>query len=310
MPKSVFDKNFQFLPHDALLSFEEITRAVSIFVTLGVEKIRLTGGEPLLRKDVERLVAMLAGLRTPTGAPLDLTLTTNASILSRKAQALHDAGLKRVTVSLDALDDKVFRAMNDVDFPVADVLAGIDAATRVGLAPLKINVVVKRGVNEGEIVPIARHFRGTGHIVRFIEFMDVGASNGWRMRDVLPSAEVVRMISEHFPLVEATANYPGEVARRWRYADGAGEIGVISSVTAPFCRSCTRARLSTEGRIYTCLFATTGHDIRSLIRGPYSDEQIAGAIAELWSTRDDRYSEIRSEATAGLRRIEMSYIGG
>ncbi|MCL4746325.1 MAG: GTP 3',8-cyclase MoaA [Burkholderiaceae bacterium] len=310
MPKSVFDKSYRFLPHDSLLSFEEITRTAKVFAALGVEKLRLTGGEPLLRKDVEQLVAMLAAVRTPQGAPLDLTLTTNASILARKAQALRDAGLRRVTVSLDALDDKVFRAMNDVDFPVADVLAGIDAATRVGLAPLKINVVVKRGVNDEQVVPLARYFRGSGHIVRFIEFMDVGASNGWRMDDVLPSAEVVRRISEHFPLVAAHANYPGEVAQRWRYADGDGEIGVISSVTQPFCADCTRARLSTEGRIYTCLFATTGHDLRALLRGSYDDDQIAAAVAQIWSTREDRYSELRSDATTGLRRIEMSYIGG
>ncbi|HEY5632780.1 MAG TPA: GTP 3',8-cyclase MoaA [Burkholderiaceae bacterium] len=310
MPKSVFDKDFEFLPHSALLSFEELARVVSIFVSLGVEKVRLTGGEPLLRKDVERLVAMLAALRTPAGAPVDLTLTTNGSILARKAKALREAGLRRATVSLDALDDAVFRAMNDVDFPVSDVLAGIDAATRAGLAPLKINVVVKRGVNDGQIVPLARHFRGTGHIVRFIEFMDVGASNGWRMDDVVPSAEVIRLVSEHFALEQAQPNYAGEVAQRWRYADGAGEIGVISSVTAPFCGSCSRARLSTEGRIYTCLFATTGHDLRALVRGSYSDDQVAAAIAQIWQGRGDRYSEIRSEATAGLRRIEMSYIGG
>ncbi len=310
MPKSVFDKGYRFLPHDSLLSFEEITRTAKVFAALGIEKLRLTGGEPLLRKDIERLVAMLAAVRTPAGAALDLTLTTNASILARKAKALREAGLRRVTVSLDALDDGIFRAMNDVDFPVSDVLAGIDAATRAGFSSLKINVVVKRGVNDGEIVALASHFRGSGHIVRFIEFMDVGASNGWRMNDVLPSAEVVRRISERFPLVAADANYSGEVAQRWRYADGGGEIGVISSVTQPFCASCTRARLSTEGRIYTCLFATTGHDLRALLRGSYDDDQLAAAIARIWSMREDRYSERRSDATAGLRRIEMSYIGG
>jgi cyclic pyranopterin phosphate synthase len=310
MPKSVFGKDYPFLPHASLLSFEEIARLAAVFVAHGVEKLRLTGGEPLLRKNIERLIAMLAALRTPSGAPLDLTLTTNASILPRKARALRDAGLQRVTVSLDALDDSVFRAMNDVDFPVSDVLAGIEAAERVGLSPLKINMVVKRGVNDHEIVPMARHFRGSGHIVRFIEFMDVGASNGWRMDDVVPSGEVVRRIAEHFPLEAVDANYAGEVAERWRYLDGAGEIGVISSVTQPFCASCTRARLSTEGRLYTCLFATKGHDLRALVRGGFSDEQIAAALGELWRERSDRYSEIRSSHTTGLRKIEMSYIGG
>jgi cyclic pyranopterin phosphate synthase len=310
MPKSVFDKDYAFLPHASLLSFEEITRLVRVFVAHGVEKIRLTGGEPLLRKNLEKLVAMLAPIRTARGEPLDLTLTTNASILARKAQALRDAGLRRVTVSLDALDDAVFRAMNDVDFPITDVLAGIEAADRAGLAPLKVNMVVKKGVNDHELVPMARHFRGTGHIVRFIEFMDVGASNGWRMDDVLPSAEVVRRISEHYPLEPVDPNYEGEVAERWRYLDGSGEIGVISSVTQPFCGSCTRARLSTEGRLYTCLFATSGHDLKGLLRGGYSDAQISAALAYLWERRGDRYSEIRSEHTASLRKIEMSYIGG
>jgi len=308
MPKAVFDKDYRFLPHASLLSFEEILRLARI--AHGVEKLRLTGGEPLLRKDLDRLVAMLAPLRTVTGEPVDLTLTTNASLLPRKARALRDAGLRRVTVSLDALDDRVFRAMNDVDFPVDDVLAGIEAAERVGLRPLKINMVVKRGVNDHEIVPMARRFRGSGHIVRFIEFMDVGASNGWRMDDVVPSAEVVRRIAEHFSLEPVDPNYAGEVADRWRYLDGAGEIGVISSVTEPFCGTCTRARLSTEGRLYTCLFATEGHDLRALLRGAYDDGQIAAALAHLWRGRSDRYSEIRSSHTAGLRKIEMSYIGG
>jgi len=310
MPKSVFGKDYPFLPQASLLSFEEIVRLVRIFVAHGVEKIRLTGGEPLLRRNVEHLVAMLAALRTPAGAPLDLTLTTNGSLLARKAQALADAGLRRVTVSLDALDEATFRAMNDMDFPVADVLAGIEAADRAGLRPLKINMVVKRGVNDHEIVPMVRHFRGSGHIVRFIEFMDVGTSNGWRMDDVVPSAEVVRRIVEHFPLVPVDPNYAGEVAARWRHADGAGEIGVISSVTEPFCGGCTRARLSTEGRLYTCLFAESGHDLRALVRGGVPDEGIAGALAHLWNRRTDRYSEIRAAATPSLRRIEMSYIGG
>ena len=310
MPKSVFGKDYAFLPQPSLLSFEEILRMVRIFIEHGVEKVRLTGGEPLVRKDIERLVGMLAGLRTRSGADLDLTLTTNGSLLARKARALRDAGLRRVTVSLDALDDAVFRAMNDVDFPVTDVLEGIEAAERAGLAPVKVNMVVRRGVNDAEILPMARHFRGTGHILRFIEFMDVGASNGWRMDDVLPSAEVIRRIAEHFPVEPADPNYPGEVAERWRYLDGAGEIGVISSVTQPFCSGCTRARLSTEGRLYTCLFADRGHDLRALLRGGRSDEEISAALADLWSRRADRYSDIRSAETTGLRRIEMSYIGG
>ena len=310
MPPAVFNREFQFLPHSSLLTFEEIDRLARIFVAHGVEKIRVTGGEPLLRRNIEALIAMLARIRTASGQPLEVTLTTNAALLARKARALAAAGLRRVTVSLDALDDGVFRTMNGADFPVADVLAGIDAAAAAGLGSIKINMVVKRGVNDEQIVPMARHFRGSGHIVRFIEFMDVGASNGWRLDDVVPSAEVVRRIGEHFPLEPIAAQYGGEVASRWRYLDGGGEIGVISSVTEPFCTGCTRARLSTEGKLFTCLFATSGHDLRALIRGGFSDQQIAGAIAELWSARSDRYSEIRSAATSGLRRIEMSYIGG
>jgi cyclic pyranopterin phosphate synthase len=310
MPKSVFDRDYAFLPQSSLLSFEEIERVVRAFVAHGVEKVRLTGGEPLLRKNVERLVERLAAMRTAAGEPLDLTLTTNGSLLGRKARALREAGLRRVTVSLDAMDDTVFRQMNDVDFPVADVLAGIEAADAAGLRPLKINMVVRKGVNDHEIVPMARHFRGSGHIVRFIEFMDVGASNGWQMDDVLPSVEVVRRIHEAFPLEQIDPNYPGEVAERWRYADGAGEIGVISSVTQPFCGDCTRARLSTEGRVYTCLFADSGHDLRALLRGGADDRSLEAAIGTIWRARDDRYSEIRSAATAGLRKIEMSYIGG
>ena len=310
MPKSVFDRDYQFLPQSSLLSFEEIERLVRLFAAHGVEKIRLTGGEPLLRKHIEKLIGQLAQIKTPEGKPLDLTLTTNASILPLKAKALVDAGLERITVSLDALDDDVFRRMNDVDFPVADVLRGIDAAADAGLKPIKINMVVKRGVNDDQIVPMARHFKGSGHIVRFIEFMDVGASNGWRMDDVVPSAQIVSTINEALGLAPADPNYPGEVADRWQYADGSGEIGVISSVTEPFCSDCSRARLSTEGRLYTCLFATEGHDLRSLLRGDFSDEQISAAIAHLWGVRDDRYSEIRSSETAGLRKIEMSYIGG
>ncbi len=310
MPKSVFDKDYAFLPHASLLTFEEITRLARVFVAHGVEKIRLTGGEPLLRRHLERLVEMLAALRTPSGDKLDLTLTTNGSLLARKARALRDAGLDRVTVSLDALDDGVFRAMNDVDFPVADVLHGIEAAASAGLAPVKVNMVVKRGVNDHEIVPMARHFRGTGHIVRFIEFMDVGASNGWRMDDVVPAAEVVARIAEDVRVEPLDANYQGEVAERWRYADGSGEFGVIASVTQPFCATCTRARLSTEGKLFTCLFATGGHDLRALLRQGRSDDEIAAAIGHLWQGRADRYSEIRSAATTGLRKVEMSYIGG
>jgi cyclic pyranopterin phosphate synthase len=310
MPKEVFDKNYRFLPHAELLTFEEITRLARLFVEHGVEKIRLTGGEPLLRKDLEKLIEMLAALTTRAGKPLDLTLTTNGSILARKARSLAAAGLKRITVSLDALDDATFRRMNDVDFPVRDVLAGIDAAHAAGLEPVKINMVVKRGVNDDEILPMARHFRGSGHILRFIEFMDVGSSNGWRMDDVVPSAEVIRRIDAEFPVEPVDPNYPGEVAERWRYRDGQGEIGVISSVTQAFCRDCTRARLSTEGRLYLCLFAQRGYDLRSLVRGGASDAQISTAIGQIWSQRADRYSEIRSEATVALPKIEMSYIGG
>jgi cyclic pyranopterin phosphate synthase len=310
MPKDVFDKNYRFLPHGDLLSFEEITRLARLFIEHGVEKIRLTGGEPLLRKDIERLIEMLARLRTRDGRPLDLTLTTNGSILARKARSLADAGLKRVTVSLDALDDATFRAMNDVDFPVASVLEGIEAAAAAGLTPVKVNMVVKRGVNDHEIVPMARHFHRSGHILRFIEFMDVGASNGWRMDDVVPSAEVVARIAADLPLVQADPNYRGEVAERWRYADGGGEVGVISSVTQAFCADCTRARLSTEGKLYLCLFAQSGYDLRSLVREQATDAQLSAAIGRIWRARADRYSEIRSEATAGLKKIEMSYIGG
>jgi GTP 3',8-cyclase len=310
MPKSIFDKDYAFLPQSSLLTFEEIARTVRLFIAHGVEKVRLTGGEPLLRRNLERLIEMLAPLRTARGAPLELTLTTNGALLARKARALRDAGLKRVTVSLDALDDRVFRSMNDVDFPVRDVLEGIEAAAAVGLAPIKVNMVVKRGVNDQEVVPMARHFRGSGHIVRFIEFMDVGASNGWRMDDVVPSAEVVAAISREFALEPADPNYAGEVAERWRYRDGAGEIGVISSVTQPFCAGCTRARISTEGRLYTCLFASSGHDLRGLLRADHDDAQVAAAIGHIWSARSDRYSEIRSSETASARKIEMSYIGG
>jgi GTP 3',8-cyclase len=318
MPKDVFDKHYEFLPHSSLLSFEEITRLARIFVTHGVRKIRLTGGEPLLRKNLEVLVGMLAALRTPDGEPLDLTLTTNGSLLKRKAQALKDAGLKRVTVSLDALDDAVFRRMNDMDFPVDEVLEGIAAAEAAGLGPIKVNMVVKRGTNDHEIIAMARHFRGTPIVLRFIEYMDVGATNGWRMDEVLPSAEVIERLSAAFELQPIDANYPGETAQRWRYADGAGEIGVISSVTQAFCHDCNRARLSTEGKLFLCLFASAGHDLRALLRGhdgrAYSDEEIAGAIGLIWQRRDDRYSELRGamqpDDQHGERRVEMHYIGG
>jgi len=310
MPKEVFDRDYRFLPHADLLSFEEIARLARIFIAHGVEKVRLTGGEPLLRKGIETLVGMLAPLSSRDGRPLDLTLTTNGSILARKAKQLAAAGLKRVTVSLDGLDDEVFRRMNDVDFPVADVLDGIDAAEAAGLAPVKVNMVVRRGVNDHEIVPMARHFRAAGHILRFIEFMDVGSSNGWRLDDVVPSAEVVRRINAELPLEAVEPNYAGEVAERWRYRDGSGEIGVISSVTQAFCGDCTRARLSTEGRLYLCLFAGAGYDLRRMLRGGDDDALIGDAIGRIWRSRDDRYSELRGQATAGLRKIEMSYIGG
>ena len=317
MPKEVFDKTYQFLPQTSLLSFEEITRLARLFVAHGVQKLRLTGGEPLLRKGLETLIGMLAELRTPDGAPLDITLTTNGSLLARKAQALKDAGLQRVTVSLDALDDAIFRQMNDVDFPVADVLAGIDAAQRVGLAPIKVNMVVRKSTNDHEIVPLARLVRdryGPGVVLRFIEFMDVGATNGWRMDEVLPSADVVQRLGEAFPLEPLDPNAPGETAERWRYTDGGGEIGVISSVTQAFCRDCNRARLSTEGKLFLCLFASRGHDLRALLRGGAGDDQIAAVIGDIWGRRDDRYSELRGSMAAdtgsGERRVEMHYIGG
>ena len=304
MPRAVFDADYPFLARSELLSFEEITRLATVFKAQGVEKLRLTGGEPLLRKNIERLIAMLAPLE------LDLTLTTNGSLLTSKAQALANAGLKRVTVSLDALDEATFQAMNDADFPVSKVLQGIDAAAAAGLAPIKINMVVKRGLNDAGIEAMARHFKGSGHIVRFIEFMDVGTTNGWRMDDVVPSSEVVRRISAQMPLIAASPQYPGEVAQRWRYADGSGEIGVISSVTQAFCRSCTRARLSTEGRLYTCLFAEAGYDLRVLMRDSADDARLADAIGRIWQARADRYSEIRTSQTSGQRKVEMSYIGG
>jgi len=317
MPKEVFDKGYAFLPQTSLLNFEEITRLARLFVAHGVRKIRLTGGEPLLRRHLEVLVGMLAELRSPDGEPVDLTLTTNASLLARKAQALRDAGLRRVTVSLDALDDATFRRMNDVDFPVADVLAGIEAAQAAGLGPLKVNMVVKRGTNDHEILPMARHFAGSGVVLRFIEYMDVGATNGWLMNDVLPSVQVLERLRSEFTLSELDPNQTGETAERWgyRHARGEGEIGLISSVTRAFCRDCNRARLSTEGKLFLCLFASQGHDLRALLRSGVGDDGIAAAIGHIWQHRDDRYSELRglalpSSASGVQRRVEMHYIGG
>ena len=305
MPRSVFDKDYKFLARTDLLSFEEIVRVAGVFVSLGVRKIRVTGGEPLLRRNVDRLIGALHQI-----PDLELTLTTNGVLLPRMAPRLAEAGLKRVTVSLDSLDDATFRQISDVDLSVSDVLAGIDAAQAAGLGPIKINMVVKRGVNDQHIIDMARHFKGSGHILRFIEFMDVGASNGWRLDDVVPSREVIGRINDVFPLDAAEPNYHGEVAERWRYRDGSGEIGVISSVTQAFCASCTRIRLSTEGKLYTCLFAEAGHDLRGPLRDGASDAELAALISRVWQSRSDRYSEIRSDATHELKRIEMSYIGG
>jgi GTP 3',8-cyclase len=303
MPKEVYGRDHAFLPRAELLSFEEIARVAAIFVRGGVRKIRLTGGEPLVRRDLEHLVAQLAEL------DVDLTLTTNASLLAQKAKALADAGLRRVTVSLDALDDATFRAMNDVDFPVERVLDGIDAAARAGL-PVKVNAVVKRDLNDDQVVPLAAHFRALGHTLRFIEYMDVGHTNGWRLDDVVPAAEIVAALDRAFGVEPVEPAYRGEVARRYRYRDGRGEVGVIASVTQPFCGDCTRARLSAEGRLYTCLFALRGHDLRSPLRAGASDDELESAIAGVWSARSDRYSELRTRATADLPKVEMSYIGG
>ena len=315
MPKEIFGKDYTFLPREELLTFEEIARVAKIAVAHGVEKIRLTGGEPLLRKGLEELVRMLAALKTPDGGDIDIALTTNAAALITKAQPLREAGLKRVTVSLDSLDEATFKAMNEVDFPVAKVLRGIEAAHDVGLGPIKINMVVKRGRNDQEIVTMARHFKGSPYILRFIEFMDVGTTNGWKMAEVVPSAEVISRINAELPLEEVAPNYPGETTVRWRYRDGSGEIGVISSVTQSFCHSCTRVRISTEGKLYTCLFATQGHDLRALMRGGCSDQQLSTEMVGIWRERTDHYSELRTamtqqpSSTAG-KKIEMSYIGG
>jgi cyclic pyranopterin phosphate synthase len=304
MPREVYGRGYRFLERRELLTFEEIERLARLFVARGVRKLRLTGGEPLVRREVELLVEQLASI-----PGVDVTMTTNGSLLPQKAYTLANAGLKRVTVSLDSLDDATFRAMNDVDFPVEHVLAGVEAAEAAGLA-VKVNTVVKRGVNEASVLALARYFRGSGHILRFIEYMDVGHTNGWRLDDVVPAAEIVRLLDGEFGLEPLEPAYRGEVARRWRYRDGGGEIGVIASVTQPFCGDCTRARLSADGRLYTCLFAIRGHDLRVLLRGGASDAELAEAIAAIWMRRTDRYSELRSEATASLPKVEMSYVGG
>jgi cyclic pyranopterin phosphate synthase len=305
MPKEVFGRGYQFLPKDALLTFEEIERLARVFASLGVQKIRLTGGEPLMRRGLETLVGMLGGIED-----VDLTLTTNGSLLADKATALKEAGLDRITVSLDSLDDDVFKCMNDVAFPVAKVLEGMDAAYAAGLRPVKVNMVVRRGLNEASVLPMARFFREKRYILRFIEYMDVGHTNGWRLDDVVPAREIVSAIDAELPIEPVGPNYPGEVAERWRYRDGSGEIGVIASVTQAFCRDCTRARLSADGSLYTCLFATTGTDLRGLLRAGASDDELRDSIAAVWTARADRYSELRSAETAGLAKIEMSFIGG
>jgi GTP 3',8-cyclase len=305
MPKEVFGSDYHFLDRKEVLTFEEITRLARIFVSRGVQKIRLTGGEPLVRRDLPMLVKMLAEI-----PGLDLTLTTNGSLLERQAQALKDAGLKRVSVSLDSLDNEVFKAMNDVEFPVDRVIRGMDAAAKAGMTPVKVNMVVKRGLNEDSILPMARFFREKGYILRFIEFMDVGSTNGWRMDDVVPAAEIIRRINAEMPLEPLDPNYTGEVAERWRYKDGSGETGVIASVTQAFCRTCNRARLSAEGKLYTCLFAARGHDFRNLLRNGATDAEISQVIERVWNLRDDRYSELRSENTVNLPKVEMSHIGG
>ena len=305
MPKEIFGPDYQFLRRDQILTFEEIERLARIFVSHGVRKIRLTGGEPLVRRDFPQLISMLS-----TIPDLDLTLTTNGALLARQARALKDAGLKRITVSLDSLDNKIFKSMNDVDFAVESVLEGIEAAASVGLSPIKVNMVVKRGLNEESILPMARFFKEKGHILRFIEYMDVGHSNGWRMDDVVPAAEIIKMINAEMPVEPLDPNYRGEVAERWRYKDGSGEIGVIASVTQAFCSTCNRARLSAEGSLYTCLFAVKGHDFRDMMRNGATDEELSNEVARIWGKRGDRYSELRSENTVSLPKVEMSHIGG
>jgi GTP 3',8-cyclase len=309
MPKEVFGRDYAFLERRELLTFEELARVVAIFAGLGVRTVRITGGEPLVRRNVEHLVELLAAIETPTQDKLELALTTNGSALAQKAEALAAAGLSRVTVSLDSLDDAAFRAMNDVDFPVQRVLAGIDAAAAAGL-PVKVNAVVKRGANDGDVLALAEHFRGSGHVLRFIEYMDVGSTNGWRLEDVVSAEEIVQRISERWPLEPVASDRPDATARRWRYVDGVGEIGVVASVTQPFCGGCSRARLSAEGRLYTCLFAARGHDLRAPLRLGASDGELAEQLRALWTRRTDRYSELRTAETASLPKVEMSYIGG
>ncbi|MFL5916660.1 MAG: GTP 3',8-cyclase MoaA [Gaiellaceae bacterium] len=309
MPKEVFGRDYAFLERRELLTLEELARVVGIFAGLGVRTVRITGGEPLVRRNVEHLVDLLAAIETREGNRLELALTTNGSLLTQKAEALAAAGLNRVTVSLDSLDDGAFRAMNDVDFPVQRVLEGIDAAASAGL-PVKVNAVVKRGANDGDVLALAEHFRGSGHGLRFIEYMDVGSSNGWRLEDVVSADEIVRRISERWPLEPVALERPDATARRWRYADGAGEIGVVASVTQPFCGACSRARLSAEGRLYTCLFAARGHDLRAPLRLGASDEEVAEQLRAIWTRRTDRYSELRTAETASVPKVEMSYIGG
>ncbi len=306
MPKELFGREYEFMPREQLLTFEEIARIAEAAAELGVNKIRITGGEPLMRAGLADLVSMLAAIEGVD----DLTMTTNGSILARKAGELADAGLNRVSVSLDSIDDATFRAMNDVDFGVAGVLEGIEAAATAGLGPVKINAVIKRGVNDHDIVALASHFRGSGHILRFIEYMDVGTSNGWRLEDVVPAKRILETVAAEFPLETVERSYRGEVARRYRYCDGSGEVGVIASVTAPFCGDCTRLRLTAEGTAYTCLFASAGADLRSLVRSGATDSAITEAIIGIWDQRSDRYSEVRSEGTDGWERIEMSYVGG
>ena len=311
MPKEVFGKDYAFLPRDQVLTFEEIERTARAFAALGVEKLRITGGEPLVRRDLPDLIAMLAALRTPDGRPLDLTMTTNGSALRALARPLADAGLGRVTVSLDSLDDAVFGAMNGIDFPVARVLDGIDAALEAGLRPLKVNMVVRRGINEDSVVPMARWARETGVTLRFIEYMDVGTANGWRLDEVVPAEDLIAAVTAVWPAAPAEAGYRGEVAGRWRYSDGSGEFGIISSVTRPFCRDCTRARLSAEGMLYTCLFAASGVDVRAVLRDETTSfDGLVAFLADHWRGRDDRYSELRSASTSDLPRIEMFAMGG
>jgi cyclic pyranopterin phosphate synthase len=309
MPKEVFGRDYAFLERRELLTLEEVARVAGVFAGLGIRTVRLTGGEPLVRRNVEHLVELLSAIETPAGDRLELALTTNGSLLAQKAEALAAAGLSRVTVSLDSLDDEAFRAMNDVDFPVRRVLEGIDAATAAGL-PVKVNAVVKRGANDGDVLALAEHFRDSGHVLRFIEYMDVGSTNGWRLEDVVSAEEIVGRISARWPLEPVASERPDATARRWRYVDGAGEIGVVASVTQPFCGGCSRARLSAEGRLYTCLFAARGHDLRAPLRLGASDEELAEQLRSIWTRRTDRYSELRTAETAALPKVEMSYIGG